>query len=35
MAYTVYGILYTDSLVYSILDFITFEFIINWIVCTN
>ena len=29
MAYAVYGILYTDSLVYSTLDLLAFKFIIN------
>jgi len=34
MAYTVYDILYTDSLVYSILDLLAFVFITNMRVCT-
>ena len=29
MAYAVYDILYTDSLVYSTLDLLAFKFIIN------
>ena len=35
MAYAVYAILYTDSLVYSTLDLLTFKFITIMIFCTN
>jgi hypothetical protein len=35
MTYTVYGMLYSCSLVYSILDLLACVFIINVIICTN